>query len=126
MEIKDLVLQKPRFNALAKQIRTIKAKGKGKNIIQLKGLRGSSAATFISPLKNAVNGLYLIVLNDADAAGYFYHDLCQISGDDRVSFFPSGYKRSIKYGQTDSANEILRTETVGAINNFNEAEEGTA
>ena len=120
MEIKDLVLQKPRFNALAKQIRNIKSKNSERNIIQLKGLRGSSGATFLSPLKNAVGGLYLFILNDADTAGYFYHDLCQITGDDRVSFFPSGYKRSIKYGQIDSANEILRTETMGAVNNFKE------
>lgn len=125
MEIKDLVLQKPRFNALAKQIRTIKSKNKERNVIQLKGLRGSSAATFLSPLKNTVNGLYLFILNDSDSAGYFYHDLCQINGDDRVSFFPSGYKRSIKYGQIDSASEILRTETVGAVTNYKEAEEGT-
>lgn len=125
MEIKDLVLQKPRFNALAKQIRTIKSKNKERNVIQLKGLRGSSAATFLSPLKNTVNGLYLFILNDSDSAGYFYHDLCQINGDDKVSFFPSGYKRSIKYGQIDSASEILRTETVGAVTNYKEAEEGT-
>lgn len=125
MEIKDLVLQKPRFNALAKQLRSTLAKKNENNIIQLKGLKGSSAATFLAPIKNAVNNLYLIVLNDSDTAGYFYHDLCQINGDDRVSFFPSGYKRSIKYGQIDSASEILRTETVGAVNNYKESEEGS-
>ena len=125
MEIKDLVLQKPRFNALAKQIRTINTKANENHVIQLKGLRGSSAATFLAPLKNAVNSLYVCILNDSDAAGYFYHDLCQIGGDDKISFFPSGYKRSIKYGQIDSASEILRTETIGAVNNYKEAEEGT-
>ena len=125
MEMKDLVLQKPRFNALAKQIRAIKSKGKEKNTIQLKGLRGSSASSFLAPLKNAVSGIFLCVLNDADAAGYFYHDICQITNDNNVSFFPSGYKRSIKYGQIDSASEILRTETIGAINKYIDSEDET-
>ncbi|MBE6332220.1 MAG: transcription-repair coupling factor [Bacteroidales bacterium] len=114
-EIKDLVLQKPRFNALVKKLRALSAKADARETIQLKGLRGSSAATFLAPLKNALPGIYLFVLDDEETAGYFYHDICQIAGDANVSFFPSGYKRSIKYGQADSANEILRTETIGAI-----------
>lgn len=126
MEIKDLVLQKPRFNALAKKLRLIKNSDKGQSIIQLKGLKGSAAATFLSPLKNAVSGLYLYILNDSEAAGYFYQDLCQIGGEDNISFFPSGYKRSIKYGQIDSASEILRTETIGAVNNYKESESENA
>ncbi|MBQ0057706.1 MAG: transcription-repair coupling factor [Bacteroidales bacterium] len=118
MEIKDLVLQKPRFNALVKRLRRLSEESRDDDrtpIIQLRGLKGSAAATFLAPLKNALPGVYLFVLDDEEEAGYFYHDLCQIAGDQSVSFFPSGYKRSIKYGQADSANEILRTETVGAL-----------
>lgn len=114
MEIKDLVLQKPRFNALVKRLRT-SADKEGQQVIQLKGLTGSAAATFLAPLKNALPGIYLFILNDEEEAGYFYHDICQIAGENNVSFFPSGYKRSIKYGQADSANEILRTETLSRI-----------
>lgn len=110
MEIKDLVLQKPRFNALVKKLGSDK-----QGIIQLKGLLGSSAATFLAPLKNALPELYLFVLDDEEQAGYFYHDICQIAGESGVYFFPSGYKRSIKYGQIDAANEILRTEVIGVI-----------
>ncbi len=113
MEIKDLVLQKPRFNALAKKLRGFDSSKL--SVIQLKGLTGSAAATFLAPLKNAVDRIVVFVLNDEEKAGYFYHDLCQIGGSDAVSFFPSGYKRSIKYGQIDSANEILRTETLSSI-----------
>ena len=85
------------------------------SVVQLRGLTGSAAATFLAPLKNAVNRIVVFILNDEERAGYFYHDLCQIGGDDRVSFFPSSYKRSIKYGQIDSANEILRTEALASI-----------
>lgn len=121
MEIKDLVLQKPRFNALTQRLRGFKPSEQ--NIVQLKGLTGSAAATFLAPLKNAIDNIVVFVLNDSETAGYFYHDLCQIGGEDNVSFFPSGYKRSIKYGQVDSANEILRTETLSSIQSLTAASE---
>ena len=54
----------------------------------------------------------LFVLNDLEEAGYFYHDLTQMLGDTQVLFLPSSYKRAIKYGQKDSANEVLRTEVL--------------
>ena len=92
MEIKDLVLQKPRFNALVQKLRGFEASKL--SVIQLKGLTGSAAATFLAPLKNAVDRIVVFILNDEEKAGYFYHDLCQIGGEDAVSFFPSGYKRS--------------------------------
>ena len=113
MEIKDLVLQKPRFNALIKKLRGMSSSEP--SAIQLKGLTGSAAATFLAPLKNAAEGVFLFVLNDEEQAGYFYHDLCQIGGEEGVHFFPSGYKRSIKYGQVDSANAILRTEVLAEV-----------
>ena len=55
------------------------------------------------------------MLQDADEAGYFYHDLTQVMGTENVLFFPSSYKRSVKYGQRDSANEILRTEVLAKV-----------
>ena len=116
MEIKDLVIQKPRFNALAKKLRTLRLEtNRRQQVIHLPGLCCSSAATFLAPLKNAVTGIYLFVLNDEEEAAYFYHDLCQITDEERVLFFPSAYKRSIRYGQIDPANEILRTEVVGTV-----------
>ena len=54
----------------------------------------------------------LIILSDEEEAGYFYHDLKQMLGMERVLFFPSSYRRSIKYAQRDPANEILRTSKV--------------
>ena len=124
MEIKDLVLQKPRFNALIKKLRSFgNAATPCVNTIQLKGLTGSSAATFLSPVKNAVDRIFLCILNDEEQAGYFYHDLCQVGGEDAVFFFPSGYKRSIKYGQIDSANAILRTEVLSSINRWIEKQQ---
>lgn len=119
MEIKDLVLQKPRFNALVKKLHSFEdAASPCIHTIQLKGLTGSSAATFLSPVKTAVSRIFLCILNDEEQAGYFYHDLCQVGGEDSVLFFPSGYKRSIKYGQPDPANAILRTEVLSSVNRW--------
>lgn len=55
------------------------------------------------------------VLGDLEEAGYFYHDLVQILGSDDVLFFPSSFRRAIKYGQKDAANEILRTEVLSRL-----------
>ncbi|MCI5987531.1 MAG: hypothetical protein MRZ33_01485, partial [Prevotella sp.] len=57
----------------------------------------------------------IFVLQDNEEAGYFYHDLTQILGTDNVLFFPSSYRRAVKYGQRDAANEILRTETLSRL-----------
>lgn len=87
---------------------------KHKNIY-VKGLQGSSGSMFAASLFNKTDNCYLFVMNDNESAGYFYHDLCQIQGADNVFFFPSAYKRAIKYGQIDPANEILRTEVLSKL-----------
>lgn len=75
------------------------------------GLAGSSPAMLFSGLQKQESP-FLIIANDIDEAGYMYHDLCQINGEDKVLIFPSGYKRDIKYGQVDAPSEILRTEVL--------------
>ena len=85
-----------------------------KNIF-LDGLVASSAPLAFAAMALKTTTTMLFVLNDADEAGYFYHDLTQIMGEKNVLFFPSSYRRAIKYGQRDSASEILRTEVLSAI-----------
>ncbi len=58
---------------------------------------------------------FVFVLGDLEEAGYFYHDLTQILGTERILFFPSSYRRAVKYGQKDAANEILRTEVLSRL-----------
>lgn len=62
-----------------------------------------------------VEAVGAFVLDDADEAGYFYHDLTQMLGQESVFFFPSSYRRAVKYGQRDAANEILRTEVLARL-----------
>ncbi len=83
--------------------------------IYLEHLCASSAPLFFSGFIGAAKFPFLFVLNDLEEAGYFYHDLVQICGEDHILFFPSSYRRAIKYGQRDSANEILRTEVLSRL-----------
>ncbi len=84
-------------------------------VLSVKGLQGSSRALFAISLYNKNPQTYLYILNDAEAAGYFYHDVTQIIGSSNVLFFPSAYKRASKFGQLDAANEVLRTETLSCL-----------
>ena len=81
------------------------------------GLAGSSPAILMSLLSKPGDAPRLIVARDMDSAGYMYHDLAHISGENSVAFFPSGYKRDIRYGQADPPQQILRTETLDALVN---------
>ena len=104
----------------------------------LGGLLASSAPVFFSAVAERLNSKFktqnscsgkrlfepsaklktltaVFILQDNDEAGYFYHDLTQILGTDNVLFFPSSYRRAVKYGQRDAANEILRTETLSRL-----------
>ena len=85
--------------------------------ITLSGLTtGSSAAAVIAGFMPAnEKSTLFIVMNDAEEAGYLYHDLVQICGDKRVLFFPSSFKRALKYGHEDEANRILRTEVMSRL-----------
>ncbi len=79
------------------------------------GLCASSASLFMSVVMQRVACPFVFILGDLEEAGYFYHDLAQILGGERVLFFPSSFRRAIKYGQKDAANEILRTEVLSRL-----------
>ena len=85
----------------------------------LSGMCASSAPLVFAGLAVAapavLNRPYLFVLDDAEEAGYFYHDLTQIQGENQVFYFPSSYRRAVKFGQKDAASEILRTEVLSRV-----------
>ena len=110
-ELQQLCAKSPKVAALAKAVENVQIKN-----IFLDGLLASSAPLTFASLTEKTASNILFVLNDADEAGYFYHDLTQILGDRQVLFFPSSYKRAVKYGQRDAASEILRTEALAALN----------
>ena len=76
-------------------------------------LAGSSAAMLLASLANRPSPL-LVIGDSPDDAGYLYHDLSRLLGEEAVLILPSGYKRAIKYGQPDPPSQILRTEALSA------------
>ncbi len=109
-EIAKLYGRSPQANALFDLL-----KKKSVHSVFLQGLVCSSASVFFGSLQAKMKRTMLFVLNDADEAGYFYHDLTQMLEQESVFFFPSSYRRAIKYGQRDAANEILRTEVLARL-----------
>ncbi len=93
-----------------------KAIARGAGTIYLQGLSGSAPAMLFSRLKKGKKP-YLVIADDPEEAGYLYHDLSRLCPDaeETVKFFPSGYRRDIKYGQPDAPAQILRTETLNAV-----------
>lgn len=92
------------------------------------GLHASAAAMVFAALQvrlhaNLKNNCptLLFVADDEETAGYFYHDLIQLLGEADVFFYPSMFKRAVKYGQRDAANDILRTEVLDRLASQNPA-----
>ena len=106
-ELEKLYAQLPQVSALAKEL--------GKSSVRsifLEGLLGSSSPMLFASLAQKCQARLLFILQDAEEAGYFYHDLAQLMGTHDVLFFPSSYRRAVKYAQRDAASEILRTEVL--------------
>ena len=113
-ELQSLYARHRHVKALAKALLDESAKN-----IFVEGLCASAAPVVFSSLPVAAPQLaahpYLFLMGDAEEAGYFYHDLVQILGDEQVLFFPSSFRRAVKFGQRDAANEILRTEVISRL-----------
>lgn len=109
-DIKQLYAKAPGTVALCKLLQ----KNRGSNIF-LQGQQASATPLLFAAVATEIKQTFLFVLQDADEAGYFYHDLTQVMGTQNMLFFPSSFKRSVKYGQRDSANEILRTEVLARV-----------
>lgn len=107
-ELSGIFATKPRLDAINSLLSERKTRH-----IRLRGLEGSAPALLFASLKKRKHP-FLVIADDFDTAGYIYHDICQIHGDEKVKIFPSGYKRDIKYGQIDAPSQILRTEVINS------------
>src|SRR5574344_1553694 len=112
-ELRKQYAKQPQVSALATTIEE-----KDGSIIFLEGLLASSAPLLFSCLAEHSSSIIVFILQDAEESSYFYHDLVQLMGDQQVLFFPSSYRRSVKYAQRDAANEILRTEVLSLLSSL--------
>ena len=86
-----------------------------KKPVELRGLAGSSAAMMLAALASSVRKTVIAVGNSLDDAGYLFHDLSKLLGEEAVALFPSGYKRDIKYGREDPPSQIMRIEALNRL-----------
>jgi len=89
--------------------------------LYLHGLSGSSASVLAGIAASQTENSFLFILDDREAAAYFFDDLQQLFPTENILFFPSSYKRSAKYRQKDSAGTILRTKTLNQISSGQKA-----
>ena len=119
MEIQKLQRIYARHPGVKALAAALQSPDKGRGAIQLAGLQGSCAplvfASLVEKAPQVLNMPYLFVLDDEEEAGYFYHDLTQMLGEEQVLFFPSSYKRAIRFGQRNAGQEILRTEVLSRL-----------
>ncbi len=115
MDLKELLPLYARHSQIAGLTKILEQKAP--NAVFCEGLRASSAPVVFAALtlRLQTERPFLFLLNDEEEAGYFYHDLVQLLGDDFVLFYPSTYRRAVKYAQRDAANEILRTEVLNRL-----------
>jgi transcription-repair coupling factor (superfamily II helicase) len=102
-----------RHPVLSGLIETINSDKTGK--ISIEGLSGSSRAMVLSLVFQKTLTTHVVIIPEKEDAAYFYNDLVSLLGDESVFFFPSTYKRSIQYEQTEPANIVLRTEVLNHL-----------
>ena len=121
-ELTSLIATPTRLKAMSKALGEVNVG----TAVHFSGLAGSAANILIGSLiSHSLKGQTVTIIgSDSDDAGYIYSDLTALLGTGKVSFFPSGYKRSIRYGMVDSDAVIMRTEalnTLGIIVTYPEA-----
>ena len=120
MKIEDLIelyAHSPQAKALSGALSDT-----SKQHITINGLAASAASVLFAAAMRRSPQTVLFVLNDADEAGYFYHDMTQLTGTSGVLFFPGSTKARLteKNSHPDAANEILRTEAMAALTSGND------
>lgn len=127
-DIQKLYATLPQVGALIKT-----QEDKSIKTIFLQGLVASAAPMLFASIAEKWKKTTVFVLNDNDEAGYFYNDLKTIAMPDdnkdkvaEVLFFPSSYRRAVKYGQRDAGNEILRTEVLTRLSALTTEEEDSS
>lgn len=112
-ELQKIFAAHPGVEALVK----LKEENGKKNIL-IGGLTGSSSALILSGLRARLpEQTMLLIMNDAEEAGYMYHDMVQACGEENILFFPSSFRRAMKYGHEDDTGRILRTEVMSRLIN---------
>ena len=108
-ELQRLIIDRDAFRQLTGNIRP-------RATVELTSLCGSALALTAAGVAARAGGVHVFVMEDKDTAGYLYNDLYELTGEeDKPLFFPTGYKRSIQYGQEDPSGIVQRTAALNAL-----------
>ncbi len=99
------------------------------------GLTQSAIAVYFAAAAKQCRVPMLFIMKDADEAGYLYQDFIAATTEQQdakekereqknasVLYYPSSYKRAVKFGQRDASSEILRTEVLTSLSRNAEVE----
>lgn len=79
-------------------------------------LQGASASLPSLLFASMASEQHLLLLaENEESAGYLHSDLSCFLARHELAFFPSAFKRSIKYGHKDEAGEVMRTELIATL-----------
>ncbi len=110
-ELEQLFLPAEKLKPLSK---LLASKAAANRLTGFYGLAGSSASMALAGVARGEKHPVVIVGDSRDDAGYLYHDLSRLLGDESVLVLPSAYRRDIKYGQIDAASDVARTEALSS------------
>lgn len=116
MNIKEIL---ERYKTDNRVLDLTKAVQNKKARVQLKGLIGSLDAFIVAANYFLTHRNMVFVLPDREEANYFQADLENLMEKD-VLFFPSSYRKSFDFTQTDSANVLMRAEVLNELNHASE------
>ena len=116
MKLVDLLPFYDKSAELSAVVSSLKQDHRAEHLL-LKNLSGSSRALVLAALFKRIQRSMVLVHDDADQAAYLYHDLVHFFGKEQVLMLPASFKKSIKYGQDDAGNNILRTVVLSALQN---------
>ncbi|MDO5035751.1 MAG: transcription-repair coupling factor [Porphyromonas sp.] len=81
---------------------------------KLEGLQGSAHALLLANIAEHQSRPILCIAKNEEDAGYLQNDLSYLLDNriETVAYFPSLYRRAIRFGQKDDVNEVSRTEVL--------------
>lgn len=113
----DVVSFRKLFSPLDQIQQTANELGKPLTRIFWKGIAQSAKSIISAQTAEQVLGNHLFILEDKEAAAYFFNDLEALYKDDsRIMFYPDSYKSPYQVEKTDNANVVLRAEVMEKIN----------
>ncbi|MFT6716021.1 MAG: transcription-repair coupling factor (superfamily II helicase) [Saprospiraceae bacterium] len=99
-----------------KAIEKLKEALSTERVIHVLGGIGSTIQVLVASLQKQINCKHLFIVNDKEEAAYFFNDLENLLGKEKVLFYPASYNNPYQGdGETKNANIIQRAEVLSEI-----------